>query len=47
MEKAQNELADLEAPTILMLADEEDDNEEMAAILVAQIAVEEAHTSYS
>ena len=40
--KHKNWLADLEALAILMLADAEDDEEEIAAILVAQIAVEEA-----
>ena len=40
--KHKNWLADLEALAISMLADAEDDKEEIAAILVAQIAVEEA-----
>ena len=41
--KHKNWLVDLEALATLMLADAEDDEEEMAAILVAQIAVKEAH----
>lgn len=41
--KCKNQLADLEALAILMSADAADDDKEMAAILVAQIAVEEVH----